>query len=274
MTLALAEGRRVLTDAGVGVVVFAHKSTSGWGAMLQAMLDAGWVITASWPIDTEREGRLRAIDSAALASSVHLVCRAREESAASDVGDWRDVLLELPKRIHEWMPRLQAEGVVDADAIFACLGPALEIFSRYPRVEKPNGDQVTLKEYLEYVWAAVSKGAISMIFEGADTTGFDIHLILDNYSTHKSAAVQRWLKPRKRRRFHFHFTPTSGSWLNQVERFFGLITDKMIRRGTFLSADELERAIYAGLATWNEKPKAFVWKTSFSTKCAAAKKRL
>jgi len=90
----------------------------------------------------------------------------------------------------------------------------------------------------------------------------DIHLILDNYSTHKSAEVQRWLKPQKRRRFHFHFTPTSGSWLNQVERWFGLITDKMIRRGTFHSVDELERAIYAWLATWNEKPKAFVWKAT------------
>jgi transposase len=104
----------------------------------------------------------------------------------------------------------------------------------------------------------------------------DIHLILDNYSKHKSAAFQRWLKPRKRRRFHFHFTPTSGSWLNQVKRFFGLITDKMIRRGTFLSADELERAIYAWLASWNEKPKAFVWRPrpmSFWTRCAAAKKR-
>src|SRR5205814_1100948 len=85
----------------------------------------------------------------------------------------------------------------------------------------------------------------------------DIHLILDNYSTHKSAAVQLWLKPRKRRRFHFHFTPTSSSWLNQVERWFGLITDKMIRRGTFLSVEELERAIYSWLATWNDTPKAF-----------------
>lgn len=90
----------------------------------------------------------------------------------------------------------------------------------------------------------------------------DIHLILDNYSTHKSAAVQRWLKPRKRRRFHFHFTPTSSSWLNQVERWFGLITDKMIRRSTFHSVDELERAIYAWLANWNDQPKAFVWKAT------------
>ena len=90
----------------------------------------------------------------------------------------------------------------------------------------------------------------------------DVHLILDNYSTHRSAAVQRWLKPRKRRRFHFHFTPTSSSWLNQVERWFGLITDKMIRRGTFRSVDELERAIYAWLASWNDKPKPFIWKAT------------
>src|SRR3984885_9081322 len=90
----------------------------------------------------------------------------------------------------------------------------------------------------------------------------DIHLILDNYSAHKSAEVQNWLKPKRRRRFHFHFTPTSSSWLNQVERWFGLITDKMIRRGTFLSVEELERAIYSWLATWNDMPKAFVWKAS------------
>jgi transposase len=90
----------------------------------------------------------------------------------------------------------------------------------------------------------------------------DIHLILDNYSTHKSAAVQLWLKPRKRRRFHFHFTPTSSSWLNQLERWFGLITDKLIRRGTFHSVEELERAIYSWLASWNDTPKAFVWKTT------------
>jgi DDE superfamily endonuclease/Winged helix-turn helix len=87
----------------------------------------------------------------------------------------------------------------------------------------------------------------------------ELHLILDNYSTHKSAAVQRWLRPAKRRRFHFHFTPTSSSWLNQVERWFGFITQKMIRRGTFHSVVELERAIYAWLATWNDAPKPFVW---------------
>jgi len=90
----------------------------------------------------------------------------------------------------------------------------------------------------------------------------EVHLIMDNYSTHKSAMVQRWLKPKKRRRFHFHFTPTSSSWLNQVERLFGFITDRMIRRGTFHCVAELEQAIYQWLAQWNQKPQPFVWKAT------------
>ena len=89
-----------------------------------------------------------------------------------------------------------------------------------------------------------------------------VHLIVDNYSTHKSAEVKRWLKPKKRLRFHVHFIPTSSSWLNQVERWFGLITERMIRRGTFHSVSELESAIYQWLATWNNQPKPFVWRAT------------
>lgn len=177
MGKAMAEGRRVLAPHGIGIVVFAHKSTSGWEAQLQAMVDAGWTMTGSWPIDTEMGSRLRAMNSAALASSVHLVCRPRENPdgslRANTIGDWRDVLAELPQRIHDWMPRLADEGVVGADAIFACLGPALEIFSRYSRVEKSSGEVVTLGEYLEHVWAAVSKEALSMIFKDPDTAGLE-----------------------------------------------------------------------------------------------------
>jgi hypothetical protein len=90
-----------------------------------------------------------------------------------DVGEWRDVLTDLPKRIHEWMPRLAQEGVVGADAIFACLGPALEVFSRYSRVEKASGEIATLREYLEHGWAAVSTEALSLIFEDADAAGLE-----------------------------------------------------------------------------------------------------
>src|SRR5438552_6702270 len=123
------------------------------------------------------ENRVSAQGQARLASSVHLVCRPREKSDGSvrtnEIGDWRDVLQELPRRIHEWMPRLAEEGVVGADAIFACLGPAVEIFSRYSRVEKASGEAVTLKEYLEQVWAAVAKEALVLVFRDADTTGFE-----------------------------------------------------------------------------------------------------
>jgi putative DNA methylase len=177
MTHSLKRAREVLMPTGIGVIVFADTRTSSWEALLGAVVDSGWVITASWPIDTESQTRTQAQGSASLQSSVHLVVRPREnadgQSASENIGDWRDVLTELPKRIHEWMPRLQSEGVVGADAIFACLGPALEGFSRYSKVEKPNGEVVELKEYLVQVWAAVSREALSMIFAGADTTGFE-----------------------------------------------------------------------------------------------------
>lgn len=177
MTDACREARRVDKPGGIGVFVFANKETSGWEAMLTALISSGWIITGSWPIDTEMGNRLRARNSAALASSVHLVCRPRENIdgsvRADEIGDWRDVLQALPIRIHEWMPRLAEEGVVGADAIFACLGPALEIFSRYSRVEKASGETVTLKEYLEQVWAAVSREALSTIISDADLSGYE-----------------------------------------------------------------------------------------------------
>ncbi|NMC21637.1 MAG: hypothetical protein GYA33_14600 [Thermogutta sp.] len=177
MEAALADARRTLKPDGVGAVIFAHKGTAGWEALLNALVNAGWTVTGSWPIDTERASRMRAKDSAVLASSVHLVCRPRENPDGSlrtaEVGDWREVLAELPRRVHEWMPRLAREGIVGADAIFACLGPALEIFSRYARVEKASGEQVSLREYLEHVWAAVSQEALRMVFEGADASGFE-----------------------------------------------------------------------------------------------------
>ena len=177
LTKAFAEGRRVVRPDGIGTVVFASKTTASWEAILKAVVDAGWIITGSWPIDTEMEARIAAAGQARLASSVHLVCRPRENPDGSvrtdEIGDWRDVLQELPRRIHEWMPRLAEEGVVGADAIFACLGPALEIFSRYSRVEKASGETVTLKEYLECVWAAVAKEALTIIFPDADTSAFE-----------------------------------------------------------------------------------------------------
>ena len=91
----------------------------------------------------------------------------------------------------------------------------------------------------------------------------DIHLIVDNYATHKHSNVKSWLTAHTR--FHFHFTPTSSSWLNLVERFFAEITGKRIRRGTFASVKELIKTIMAYIADHNRNPKRFVWTKSAST---------
>jgi transposase len=88
----------------------------------------------------------------------------------------------------------------------------------------------------------------------------DIHLVLDNYATHKTPKVAKWLQ--KRPRYHLHFTPTSASWLNQVERWFGKITEQRIRRGVFKSVDDLIAAIDDYIAEHNRQPKPFVWTAS------------
>ena len=85
----------------------------------------------------------------------------------------------------------------------------------------------------------------------------ELHLILDNYGTHKTPEVQAWLN--KHRRFVPHFIPTSSSWLNLVERWFGALTQKALRRGVFLSVSDLQEAIQSFLAAWNANPKPFVW---------------
>lgn len=164
---AFTEGRRVVRASGIGCVVFAHKSTEGWEALLSGLIQGGWTITGSWPIATERPGRLRSLESAALATSIHLVCRPRSEDATT--GDWGEVLRELPGRVHDWMDRLQDEGVRGADLVFACIGPAMEIFGRHAKVETAEGDEVTLDVYLQKVWKVVGRTALEKVLGTAES---------------------------------------------------------------------------------------------------------
>jgi len=166
MAQAFAEGRRVLREDGIGSVVFAHKTTEGWEALISGMLEGGWTATASWPITTERSVRLRARESAALAASVHLVCRPRPENAG--IGGWEDILRELPNRIGDWMERLSGEGIRGADLVFSCIGPALELFSKYEKVETAEGREVKLPEFLEKVWEVVSRTALQQVLGTAE----------------------------------------------------------------------------------------------------------
>lgn len=166
MCSAFTEGSRVLSRGGVGCVVFAHKTTEGWEALLSGMIRAGWVVTASWPITTEMSTRLRAHDSAALSASIHLVCRPRPDDAP--VGGWEDILRELPARIGDWMERLAGERIRGADLVFSCIGPAMELFSRHPRVETAEGRTVELPEFLEKVWEVVGRTALEQVLGTAE----------------------------------------------------------------------------------------------------------
>ncbi len=203
MARAFAEGARVLRDDGIGSVVFAHKTTQGWEALLSGMIRGGWVITASWPITTERPGRLRAQESAALAASIHLVCRPRDGNAG--VGDWEDVVRELPHRIEEWMDRLSGEGIRGADLVFACIGPALELFSKYRAVETPDGEAVGLganpdarsepakRGYLSYVWEAVGQTALARVLSAGGALEEDARLTaLFLWTIQSTSIAENW----------------------------------------------------------------------------------
>jgi len=177
VALAMREGVRLCKTDGLACVVFAHKTTEGWEAMLGGMIQGGWTILSAWPITTEMQSRLNARDNASLAASVHIVCRPREKDAI--VGDWSEVFRELPRRVGDWMERLQEEGVRGADLVFACIGPALEIYSRYSKVEDPQGREIPLggdpeasephkRGFLAYVWETVGRVALQTILGTAE----------------------------------------------------------------------------------------------------------
>ena len=92
--------------------------------------------------------------------------------------------------------------------------------------------------------------------------GLAIHVVLDNLSAHSAPAITTWLAHKDRRRWHLHFTPTSSSWLNLVERWFKELTDKRLRRGRFTSVAELSQAITEWAGHWNDDPKPFIWKAT------------
>lgn len=177
MSKAFAVGQKVLKEDGIGCVVFAHKTTEGWEALLSGMVNGGWVVTGSWPIATEQEHRPRARESAALATSVHLICRPRLEDAP--IGDWGEVYRELPVRVGDWIERLQSEGIRGADLVFACIGPAMEIYSRYSKVEDAEGREIPLggdltasepykRGFLAYVWETVGRLALQQVLGTAE----------------------------------------------------------------------------------------------------------
>jgi adenine-specific DNA methylase len=168
---AFSEMSRVLSASGIGGVMFAHSSTSAWEALIRGMLDAGIFVTSSWPLHTERKGRLRARNSAALASSIHLVCRKRQPT--SGVSLWDDVRQELKKVANERLDFFWTQGIRGADFFISAIGPALSVFGKYERVTKLSGEEVTVGQFLDEVRSLVTNYALTKILHTPHTVAID-----------------------------------------------------------------------------------------------------
>ena len=171
ITQAFREIYRVLKPNGIAVIVFAHKSTEAWEAIINSLLNSGLVLTASWPIHTEMKSRLRAKESAALASSIYMVCRKRTKE---EVAYFKDIKKELEKRIKEKLDQFWEQGISGSDFFVSAIGPAVEVFGRYSRVERLTGEPVSVKELLEYVRKVVSEYTLKRVLEETDLSGVDL----------------------------------------------------------------------------------------------------
>lgn len=154
MSRALAEANRVLKPSGQLTVVYAHKTTVGWSTLVDALRCAGFMVTEAWPMDTEKVGRLRAQDSAALASSIFLVARKRPTTTA--IGNFEDdVRPELEQIVRERVETLWEMGVAGADLVISAVGAGLRAFTKYSRVEFANGDEMPAQRFLTEVEGVV-----------------------------------------------------------------------------------------------------------------------
>jgi len=170
ITESFKEIYRILRTEGIATVVFAYKSTDAWETIISSLLKSGLVLTASWPIHTEMKARLRAMESAALASSVYMVCRKRGEEETAYFNELRD---EIDRCVKEKLEQFWEQGISGADFFVSAIGPAVEVFGKYSRVEKLSGEEVSVKELLEYVRKVVSEFALGRILKRPDLGGVD-----------------------------------------------------------------------------------------------------
>lgn len=161
---------RVLRPGGIAVVVYAHKTTEGWESMLQALADAGFTVTASWPIHTEMKSRLRSAQSAALASSIYMVCRKTERER---LGFWNDIQPQVKARVEEKLEQFWNEGIAGGDFFISAIGPGMEAFSRYARVETYDGKPVGVGDLLQYIRSVATDFLVNRLLKNAAAGAID-----------------------------------------------------------------------------------------------------
>ena len=163
MSKTFHEMNRVLKPNGIATIIFAHTSTSAWETLINALINADLVPTSSWPIHTERGGRPRAMESAALASSFFLTCRKRE---GNEEAYFKDIRKELEERIKERLEHFWSQGIKGADFFISAIGPAVEIYGKYAKVKKLSGEELKASELLEHVRGYVTEYALGRILKG------------------------------------------------------------------------------------------------------------
>ena len=157
---AFKEIARVLKPDGIATIVYTHKSTSGWETLINSLLESSLVPTASWPIDTEMKARLRANESAALASSIYFVCRKMERK---DIGWLNEVKEEIKNHIYKKLELLWEEGISGADYFISAIGSAIEIFGKYRKIEDYEGNEISARQLLDYLREIVTDYAVRQI---------------------------------------------------------------------------------------------------------------
>lgn len=171
MESAFREAHRTLVGDGIVAVMFAHKTTTAWETLIGSLVRAGLYTSASWPFHTERAARMRAQGSAALASSVTLVCRKRPADAGE--GLWDDVRNEVKDVCKERLEFFWAQNIRGADFFISAIGPSLSVYGRYARVIRLTGDEVKVGEFLDEVRGLVTNFALTKILRTTQTSSID-----------------------------------------------------------------------------------------------------
>lgn len=167
---AFQEMHRVLKPGGIAVIVYAHKTTEGWETMLNGLIQAEFVVTGSWPVHTESVTRLRAAASAALASSIYMVCRKIEREP---LGFWNELQPTIQARVEEKLAQFWREGIAGGDFFISAIGPGMEEYSRYERVETYGGDQVGTAELLAFIRQIATNFLVNRLLKNGSRGSID-----------------------------------------------------------------------------------------------------
>ena len=254
ITKAFKEIHRVLKPEGIACIVFAHKSTDAWETIINALLNSGLYLTASWPVHTEMKARLTAKETAALASSIYMVCRKRTEKSTAY---FNEIKPQIEARIKEKLDQFWNEGIGGSDFFISAIGPAMEVFGKYESVEKLSGEKVSAKELLEFVRKSVSEYALTKILKSPQLSGIDEET--------RFYLLWRWTYNSKKVHFDdarklaqavgIEITEQWGNGFIKKEKEFISVLDARGRGRSFLEREKFETMIdvlHACLLYWEQ----------------------